>query len=218
MRAKYQAHIRKIAVIILLAFPSNLLPKRPLNLTIAKNEVIKYYTSGRYEKDLKKIVNRAIKHFKKVRLHEKQTIIFDIDNTILSTFPLEKSVSFGCTPFHKWALEARAPVIPEVKRLYDYLVNQGFKIVFLTSRKYNEYDATIKNLKREGIITFDKLIVRQPHELKIKTVDYKSSCRKELTEQGYNIVGTIGDQQSDLDGPHAGYRVKIPNYLYISLS
>ena len=43
----------------------------------------------------------------------------------------------------------------------------------------------------------------------------KSSKRKELVERGYDIIGTVGDQRSDIDGPYSGIQVKIPNYLYL---
>jgi len=217
MKKTINIFLKRLTLIALLFVPLHLNCKRPLNLTIAKQDVDKYHTSGRFNKDLKKIIGRALRHFKNVRPCNKQTVIFDIDDTTLSNFADEKSIAFGYIPklFHKWILEADAPAIPEVKELYDFLVRQGFTIVFLTGRKYNEYDATIKNLKREGFTTFDKLIVRQSHELDMTAQDYKTNRRKELTEQGYNIVGTIGDQWSDLNGKYAGYRVKVPNYRYM---
>ena len=52
-------------------------------------------------------------------------------------------------------------------------------------------------------------------EAKMKAVDFKSTKRVWLTEQGYKIIGTVGDQWSDLEGEYHGIRVKIPNYLYL---
>ena len=48
----------------------------------------------------------------------------------------------------------------------------------------------------------------------VTTAQYKLEQRRELEEQGYSIVATIGDQWSDFDGGHSGYVVKLPNYLY----
>ena len=33
-------------------------------------------------------------------------------------------------------------------------------------------------------------------------------------KDGYSIVATVGDQWSDFEGGHTGYKVKLPNYLY----
>ena len=37
---------------------------------------------------------------------------------------------------------------------------------------------------------------------------------KQLTEQGYTILLSIGDQQSDLDGGYAERTFKLPNPVY----
>jgi len=36
-----------------------------------------------------------------------------------------------------------------------------------------------------------------------------------LATQGYNIVGAIGDQFSDITGNNVGYAMKVINYCYI---
>jgi len=58
------------------------------------------------------------------------------------------------------------------------------------------------------------LITKNKNEYEMKSVDFKSAKRVELIEMGYEIIGTVGDQWSDLEGPHHGIQVKIPNYLY----
>ena len=44
---------------------------------------------------------------------------------------------------------------------------------------------------------------------------FKAEQRRMLVARGYTIVGSVGDQDSDLRGPLVGFAVKIPNYLYI---
>lgn len=191
--------------------------KEPLNLTIAKERVEKYYECGQYDKDLYGITNNAIKYFKRVSRQKNATVIFDIDDTVLSDYADSKSISFGYVPklSHEWILQADAPAIQQTKNLYDYLVKRGFIIIFLTGRKYDEYDATIKNLKNQGFTNFDKLIVRQKNELNLTAQEFKSFHRKKLTEEGYKIVGCVGDQTSDLKGGYTGYKVKLPNVRYL---
>lgn len=197
------------------AFFGTLVP-RPLNLTDARNKVEYYYECGNYDKELDKIIHKAIKHFKKVCVESNSVVIFDIDDTVLSNYCDEKEIFFGYVPklYHEWIMKAETPAIAQTKRLYDYLVHQGFHIIFLTGRKYNEYDVTIKNLAEQGFFTFDRLIVRSTQEEKLTAQQYKTNHRRLLTQEGYNIVGSVGDQWSDLVGDYAGYRVKVPNYRY----
>lgn len=207
--------IKYISLVSILLFTNS--SARPLiNLTDAKNKVKQYYECGAYNRDMDRRIKRAIRHFKKVPVRDNAVVIFDIDETALSGYPDFKSISFGYIPklSHKWILESDAHAIAQTKQLYDYLVDRGFRIIFMTGRKYNEYDATIKNLKEVGYTTFDKLIVRQPDELQLTARAYKTAHRKKLEKEGYNIVGSVGDQESDLKGGHSGYQVKLPNYIY----
>jgi acid phosphatase len=198
--------------------PFNATPgKYPPNLGIIKEKVKKYYECGQYHKDLERIIKKALKHFKKVSLTPSSTIVFDIDDTVLQDYTNEKAIAFGYIQelFHTWIVNADAPAIPQVKELYDYLVAQGFKIVFLTGRQEKDYAPTLANLKLRGFTTFAKLIMRNPSEYGITASLYKSERRTQLTRQGFTIIGDIGDQWSDLQGPYTGYKVKLPNYKYV---
>ena len=53
-------------------------------------------------------------------------------------------------------------------------------------------------------------------EKKMGNGEFKTAKRIELTKKGYDIIGTIGDQWSDLEGADHGIQVKIPNYLYLA--
>jgi acid phosphatase len=211
----YKKTIFALFSVILIVF-CGCVHHEPLNLTLAKERVEKYYECGQYDKELCEVTHDAIKHFKKVLLRKNATVIFDIDDTVLSDYADAKSISFGYVPklSHEWVLRADAPAIQQTKNLYDYLVRRGFIIIFLTGRKHNEYDATIKNLRNQGFTTFEKLIVRQEDEERLTAEKFKSSRRKKLVEEGYRIVGCIGDQLSDLKGQHTGHKVKLPNVRY----
>jgi len=45
-------------------------------------------------------------------------------------------------------------------------------------------------------------------------VEFKAPERRKLTEQGFNIVISIGDQESDLAGGYAERTFKLPNPVY----
>lgn len=191
--------------------------EKPINLTIARNEVKQYYESGKYDEELNKVIANAKKEFEKVEFKENSAVIFDIDETALNNYGLAEQMGFGYVYElnKKWNAELKAPAISQVKELYEFLLSKGSKIIFLTGRNYYEYEVTYQNLVKEGYTVFDTLITQIGDETKMKAREFKSGKRVWLTEQGYDIIGTVGDQWSDLEGYYHGIQIKIPNYLYL---
>src|SRR5574338_190317 len=187
-----------------------------INLRTAKDIVIDYYESGKYDEELTEVVNDAKKKFDKVEVESNSAVIFDVDETALNNYGLAKMMDFGYVYDlnKKWNEELKATAFKPVKDLYDYLLNKGFKIVFLTGRNSNEYDVTYKNLIKEGYTEFDTLITQNKEDQTLKSQEFKTKIRTELTHKGYQIVGTVGDQWTDLNGPYSGIQIKLPNYLY----
>ena len=58
------------------------------------------------------------------------------------------------------------------------------------------------------------MITQREDEQNLTASEFKSKKRTELTNEGYIIVGTVGDQWTDLEGPYTGIKIKLPNYLY----
>lgn len=190
---------------------------KPLNLTTAREEVKEYYDSGKFNEEVEKVIKDAEGKFDKIEIKKKSAVVFDVDETVLDNYELAKSMGFGYVykMNKEWNAEMKAPALKPVKDLYDYLVDKGVHIIFLTGRNFPEYDATYQNLKNAGYTVFDTLITQMGDEKKMKAVDYKTAKRAFLTKEGYDIIGTVGDQWSDLDGEYHGIQVKIPNYLYL---
>lgn len=189
-----------------------------LNLTTAKDLVKNYYEGGQFDKELDEIIADAKKKFSKVEVKQNSAVIFDVDDTVLLNYEGSKKMGYGYVKsmVDEWVSSAQVPAIPQVKDLYDYLLQRDVNIIFLTGRFHDEYDYTFQNLINEGFAAFDTLIVRRPEEQKLPTVEFKSNVRTALTQKGYDIIGNIGDQWTDLDGPYSGIKVKIPNYIYIT--
>jgi acid phosphatase len=181
-----------------------------------RQEIISYYESGGYDKETTQVVDNAINKFKSIKTDDSTAVVFDIDDTALSYYELSKKIQFGYVPelWDEWVDQDTVPAIPEVKKLYDFLVAHGFRIIFLSGRKEYNYSGTIRNLKVVGYAKFDTLIVRNKNEYDLTALLFKSNIREKLTAKGYEIVGTVGDQWSDLKGPYHGIQVKIPNYIY----
>lgn len=188
-----------------------------VNLKLAKNAVINYRENGGFHKDAVDIVEKAKTEFDKIIPDKNSTVIFDIDETTLSNYSITKSFDFAYVEndWDKWIDSAKAPAIPEVKNLYDYLVTRGFKIVFISGRKDFQREVTRKNMIDAGYTKFDTLILKTRDYLDKTALKYKSDKRTELEKAGYKIIGTVGDQWSDLNGPYHGIQVKIPNYQYL---
>jgi acid phosphatase len=191
---------------------------QPENITLAHKKVMDYYENGCFEQELTNTVKQA-KHIfdKPAQDNNKEVIIWDIDETALSEYCNVKAIQFGYVPklSHEWIMKASAPAIPATKKLYQYLLKKGYRMIFLTGRHHNEYEATEKNLKKEGFTGYDRLIVRSREDKGLTAEEYKSRERAKLAEEGYTIVGSIGDQWSDLAGDNIGMAVKIPNYMYL---
>lgn len=191
--------------------------EKPVNLSIAREEVQQYYESGKFDQELDAVIAEAKEKFSRVEFKKNSVVIFDVDETALNNYELAKQMGFGYVYElnKKWNADMKAPAIKEVKELYDFLLSKGAKMIFLTGRNFPEYKVTYENLNRDGYTTFDTLITQMDDERNLSATEFKSKKRVELTEKGYNIVGTVGDQWSDLEGPDHGIQVKIPNYLYL---
>jgi acid phosphatase len=188
-----------------------------INLDTAKEQITHYYESGQYDKELTEIITEAKEKFSNVKPEPNSAVVFDIDETTLDNYEAIKQIGYGYEKMYwdDWLEKANAPAIPQVKELYDFLLHKGYKIVFITGKKDYQYNATLKNMKSVGYTEFDTLVTRGKEEYKIKSSQFKSQKRKELTEKGYVIAGCVGDQLTDCEGPNCGIVVKLPNYLYL---
>jgi len=187
-----------------------------VNLRTSKDIVKNYYESGKFNEEMRDVIKDAKEKFDKAEMKKNSVVIFDVDETALNNYGLAKQMDFGYVYDlnKKWNEELKAPAIKETQDLYFYLLNKGFKTIFLTGRNSNEYDVTYKNLIQEGYSGFDTLITQSKEDQKLKAQEFKSKVRTELTNQGYEIIGTVGDQWTDLNGPYSGIQIKLPNYLY----
>lgn len=187
-----------------------------VNLRTAKDIVKDYYESGKFDEEMYDVIEDAKEMFSKVEIKKNSAVIFDVDETALNNYGLAKQMDLGYVYElnKKWNEELKAPAIKQTQDLYFYLLNKGVKIIFLTGRNSSEYDVTYKNLIQAGYTKFDTLITQREDEQNIKSQEFKSKKRTELTQRGYEILGTVGDQWTDLTGAYTGIEIKLPNYLY----
>lgn len=187
-----------------------------LNLRAAKDIVQDYYESGKYEEDLEKVYAEAKNKIDKISVQQNSAAVFDVDDTALSNYEISKRLDFGYDYqiVQDWVMSSKLPAIKQTFEFYNYLKSKGVKLIFLTGRQSEEYDATFRNLIETGYTDFDTLIVRNLEERDFSAIKFKTLKREELTKSGYNIIISVGDQWSDLEGEYTGIKVKIPNNLY----
>ena len=186
------------------------------NLSLLKDKIIQYHSSGQYDKDMQIVCRNAWSKLKRIKPDSNSTVVFDVDETSLSNYSFLRTMDFGYIPFFwdKWIDSAKAPAIKPVKTLYDSVVTKGFKVVFISGRRDYQYASTVKNLKDQGFSHFDTLITKNMNDLSFTTSLFKENKRIDLTKRGYRIICSIGDQFSDMSGKYTGLKVKLINYIY----
>ncbi len=186
------------------------------NLSLLKDKIIQYHSSGQYDKDMQIICRNAWFKLKRIKPDSNSTVVFDVDETSLSNYSFLKTMDFGYIPFlwDKWIDSAKASAIKPVKALYDSIITKGFKVVFISGRRDYQFTATVKNLKEQGFTIFDTLITKNKNDLSSTTSFFKENKRIALTKKGRHIICSIGDQFSDMYGKYTGLKVKLIDYMY----
>ncbi len=196
--------------------------KEPVNLAISKQQVVRYHDSGEYDKDIKNVVNDAMRYLK-IRMtrpfpqDKKPAIVLDIDETSLSNYADMKRLDFGGTIQEIRADEDKGedPVIKPTLKLYRFAKDNHITVFFITGRFEEERGTTENNLRKVGYDSWEKLILRDGEYRTKPAAVYKTAMRKQLSEQGYDIILNMGDQKSDLAGGYADKTFKLPNPYYL---
>ena len=195
----------------------------PANLYFSKQNVIKYYNTGAYQRELLKTTQQASRYIsqrseKNTHLNhpEKLALILDIDETSLSNFAYMKQNDFSYDEkkFHQYMLQGSANAIIPTLELYKHAEKKNISIFFITGRKISEARSTICNLHQAGYQhwqqVFFKPLIYHANTLAI----FKATIRKKIQDQGYTIIASIGDQISDCTGGYTEKCFKLPNPWY----
>ncbi|XP_027355921.1 acid phosphatase 1 [Abrus precatorius] len=186
-------------------------------------EYVKEYMTGKgYLVDLEMVSQEAEDYAKSVQLNGdgKDVWIFDIDETLLSNLPYYAQHGYGFEAFdHEkfddWVEKGVAPAIGPSLKLYEDVLNLGFKVILLTGRSERHRSVTVDNLINAGFKDWHQLILRASDDQGKLALLYKSEKRSEMEKDGYRILGNSGDQWSDLLGSSVSFRsFKLPNPMY----
>ncbi|KAL6977611.1 Sigma1B-adaptin [Sarracenia purpurea var. burkii] len=186
-------------------------------------DYVKDYMMGRaYRMDLDRVSKEAGEYAKSVKLNEdgKDVWVFDVDETLLSNLPYYVEHRYGLEvfdgmEFDKWVEKAVAPPLESSLKLYEEVLNLGFRVFLLTGRSEKQRGVTTENLVNAGFRNWDKLILRATEDHGKMAIIYKSEKRNKMVEEGFRILGNSGDQWSDLLGSSVSIRsFKLPNPMY----
>jgi acid phosphatase len=212
-----------LKILLLLFLPLWLNAKTIPDLYTVKQQLATYHDSGQYDQGIRRVDKQAqtylakrIAENKKLAQPEKLAVVFDIDETTLSNYPNMKIMDFGGTPdaTREAIDEAKDPPIKASLELYNFAKTNGVTVFFVTGRREFQRKAAIKNLKEAGYTDWEALFMKPNDYKEYSVIPYKSATRKKITEMGYDIVFTIGDQWSDSQGGYADKSFKLPNPFY----
>jgi predicted secreted acid phosphatase len=202
------------------AFNSATFALQPKNLNLSKQDVVRYYESHQYDKDVNHTIATAMGYLK-ARLHhsrfhgKKPAIVLDIDETSLSNYQNMVKMNFGGTyEAIKFAETASdLPAIEPTLKLFRYAKAHNVAVLFITGRDESERERTVENLEHAGYKDWDDLYFRQDEDKKKTAAVYKTALRKKLSAD-YDIILNVGDQKSDLVGHYADKVFLLPNPFY----
>jgi acid phosphatase len=158
---------------------------------------------------------------------EKPAVVLDIDETSLSNWqnldlddfgfiengPCSKRKGFACGFASYIASETSQPIVP-ARKFFDAVRARHVAVFFVTGRRDSQRRATVINLHRAGFRGWTKLATRPDDDKASSIVPFKSGQRGRIAKDGYTIIATIGDQNSDLEGGSAECGFKLPNPFY----
>jgi len=192
----------------------------------AQRLVEQYISGGRYDEDLAKVVSGARAWLEeRARTATRPAIVLDIDETSLSNWPAYRvngwaringgacDLQQGPCGIRAWQARAESKAIAPTLALARRARELNVAVFFITGRPANLQDATERNLRDQGY-EWTSVILQPPGATFASAVDFKAPERRKIAEQGYTIILSMGDQQSDLAGGFAERTFKLPNPVY----
>ncbi|UFH57543.1 5'-nucleotidase, lipoprotein e(P4) family [Spirosoma sp. KNUC1025] len=125
-------------------------------------------------------------------------IITDIDESILDNSPQQAQDLLNHTTYSEkswkaWTAQARAKPLPGAVEFFQYAVQNGVQVFYISNRSQDELPATIQNMLTAGFPQADTRHVI----MKGETADKEP--RRQAVGQTHEIVMLVGDNLNDFD-------------------
>ncbi|MBY0451053.1 MAG: HAD family acid phosphatase [Cyanobacteria bacterium] len=154
-------------------------------------------------------------HIKRGHPVFKPAVVFDLDETLLDNRGYFARYSRFAKPcWDAWALTGQASRLPLSYELYQWVINKGYTVFFISGRSETLRKATEKNLSQLGYSRYRHLYLKPLEMQTLPTGLYKARVRHKIQTEGFVIQANVGDQQSDLEGGYFRRGFKLPNKLY----
>lgn len=128
----------------------------------------------------------------------KRAVVVDIDETILDNSPQQGKLhqeqkTYTSENWKAWTDLGQAAPVPGSLEFLRYAASKGARVFYVTSRKDNEREGTLKNLRLYGfpLKTEADLMTRSSGNTS------KESRRQAIEKMGYRIVILAGDNLGD---------------------
>ena len=197
-----------------------------LPLYQAQRQVEQYLGSGRYAQDFAKVVDSARAWLEqRSKTASKPAIVLDIDETSLSNWPAYRingwgrvvngpcDLEQGPCGLRAWQALGKSQALGPTRALAQRARQLGVAVFFISGRPSKLREATERNLREQGY-GWTGLIILPEGAHFASAVKFKAPERKKIAEQGYTIILSLGDQESDLAGGFAERTFKLPNPVY----
>ncbi len=191
-----------------------------------QRRITEYIDSGHYDADVARIVAAASAWLdQRAPEVSRPAIVLDIDETSLSNWrayrlngwarilPGPCDLEHGPCGIHAWQAMSLATAIAPTRALVERARALGVAVFFITGRPSELRAVTERNLREQGY-SWDRVMLLPSDRQFWSGTDFKAPERRKLTDEGYTIVLSMGDQQSDLDGGYAERTFKLPNPVY----
>lgn len=146
------------------------------------------------------IATQRLKEYLKTPHTKPYSIVLDLDETVLDNSPYQaENIILGrgydSKSWNEWVNMKKAKAVPGAKEFLQFADKNGIKIYYISDRTESQLEATIENLRAEGIP------VQANDSVLLKNKDDKSGKvnRREYVKNHTQLIMLFGDNLSDFD-------------------
>ena len=146
------------------------------------------------------VATQRLKEYLKVPHSKPYSIVLDLDETVVDNSPYQaenilRGRGYDTESWDEWVQMKKAKAVPGAKEFLQFADKNGVKIYYISDRAESQLEATIENLKAEGIP------VQGEDSVLLKNKEDKSGKvnRREYGKKHTQLIMLFGDNLSDFD-------------------
>jgi len=138
-----------------------------------------------------------LSEFAKQKTQKPKAVIVDVDETMIDNSPFEaqeilESRGYTSETWKAWSDMAKAKATPGAVQFSHFCDSLGIEVIYISNRKVNEVESTLKNLDSLGFAFAKKENLLFKEDVSSKKV------RRDKVSEKYEIVMLIGDNLNDI--------------------